>query len=71
MSMREGILPAVGTHVELAPHLDAWMRGDRYGAVVGYGYTRTNFGQRRIVRVKLDRSGRTAHILPGDLTAIA
>lgn len=36
--------------VELAPHLDDWMKGDRFGDVIG----NTPGG---LVRVKLDRSG--------------
>ena len=26
----------IGSRVELAPHLDLWMRGARYGVVEGY-----------------------------------
>jgi hypothetical protein len=40
-----------GKRVQLHPATDAWMRGDRYGTVVKIG--------RRLVSVKLDKSGRT------------
>jgi len=41
----------VGRRIELAPHRDEWMRGDRFGTVTrvtGRGFV-----------VKLERSGRT------------
>lgn len=41
-----------GTRVEIPAHYDAWMRGDRYGEVIGPG---TVPG---VVRVKLDKSGK-------------
>ena len=39
---------AIGQRVETHPATDAWIRGDRYGVVLGYS------GRR--VRVHLDRS---------------
>lgn len=53
MSRAMGALAAsfVGRRVEIAPHLEPWMRGDRYGTIMrvtGRGF-----------RVKLTRSGRT------------
>jgi len=51
----------VGSRVELAPHLDAWMRGDRYGTV-------SKVGRRTLtVSVKLDKSGRTRRFQPHNL----
>ena len=40
----------VGDRIQLPPHTDAWMMGDRYGTVVKVG--------RSIIHVKMDRSGR-------------
>jgi hypothetical protein len=48
----------VGRRVEIAPHTDLWMRGDRYGVV-----TRTT---RTRAYVRFDRSERTSRI-PTDL----
>ena len=50
----------VGTRVGLLPHLDDWMRGDKYGEVVKVGRTK--------IHVKLDRSGRTKTYSKTDLT---
>ena len=54
-----------GTRVEIHPATDHWMRGDRYGTVVGYGRARefatSGAGERfmaRPVRIKLDKSGK-------------
>lgn len=55
--------PSIGRRVELAPHLDAWMAGDRYGVVVKVG--------RKYHYVKMDRSGRTLCVLPSALTLLA
>lgn len=41
----------IGTRVQLPPHTDAWMMGDRYGTIVKVG--------RSIIHVRMDRSGRT------------
>lgn len=49
--------------VQLAPVLDAWMRGDRYGTVV-----RTNSDGS--VKVRLDRSRRLVNLLPRDISAV-
>lgn len=58
------VLP-VGTRVELPPHTDTWMRGDRYGAVVG-GTTG------RAVRIRLDMSGRIIRLCkPSTLDALS
>ena len=52
-----------GKRVQLHPATDAWMRGDRYGVVVSVG--------RKLVRVKMDKSGRTLNLrFPTDLTLI-
>ena len=47
---------AVGDRIELAPHLDRWMMGDRFGEVVKIG--------RLYLHVHMDRSGKTCHISP-------
>jgi hypothetical protein len=49
--------------VELAPYLDLWMQGARYGAV-------NDTTGRKYVHVKLDRTGKVVSILPGDLMPI-
>ena len=46
----------VGDRVELHPGTDLWMRGARYGDVVGLSLTRNDR-----VRVKIDRTGQTIH----------
>ncbi len=45
--------------VELHPATDAWMFGDRYGAVVLIG--------RKYVHVLMDRSGRTLKVQPRNI----
>lgn len=52
----------VGQRVQTHPATDAWMQGDRYGAVVGLGV--------KYIRVKMDRSGRTLKFCPDNLTEI-
>lgn len=46
----------VGMRAELHPATDAWMFGDRYGEVVKVG--------RKLVHVKMDRTGRTLRMHP-------
>ena len=45
--------------MELAPHTDAWMSGDRYGVVVGVGHKR--------LHVHMDRSKAVRNVAPGDV----
>ncbi len=45
-----------GMRVELHPATDAWMLGDRFGTVVRVG--------RRLVHVRMDRSGRVRRLYP-------
>lgn len=52
----------VNDRVELAPHLDAWMMGDRYGYVDKVG--------RVYVHVRCDVSGKIRMIHPENLTQI-
>ena len=40
----------IGKRVEIAPHLDEWMRGDRFGAIERV--------TRRSIHVRMDKSGR-------------
>lgn len=61
MSARLAALAAqyVGRRIELAPHLDSWMRGDRFGTisrVTSRGFT-----------VRLERSGRSLHGVTDDM----
>lgn len=53
---------SIGARVESHPATDAWMRGDRYGVVVRIG--------RKLVYVRMDRSGHTLRFSPDNLTAI-
>ena len=46
----------VGDRVELHPGTDLWMRGARYGDVVGLSLTPNDR-----VRVKIDSTGQTIH----------
>lgn len=66
-----------GTRVELHSATDDWMRGDRFGTVVGMGrkrqYKDTFTGEVREVRpvrVKLDKSGKVKRFHPENITAI-
>lgn len=66
-----------GQRVELHPATDDWMRGDRFGTVIGYGrkreYVDTFTKERsmvRPIRVKLDKSGRVRRFHPDNLIAI-
>lgn len=45
------------TRVQIAPHLDRWMKGDRYGTVVRI--TRRGPGKDNLITVKMDKSGQT------------
>ncbi len=51
-----------GQRVELSPSTDAWMTGDRYGAVVKVG--------RKVVHVQMDRSGRVRKLHPRYISQI-
>jgi len=53
---------AVGQRVELSPATDRWMSGDRFGTVEGVG--------RKLLRIKMDRSGQTAKVSPVNIYAI-
>lgn len=48
--------------VELAPHLDAWMAGDRFGNVVKVTDKR--------IHVRMDRSGRMRMLGHDDVTLV-
>lgn len=50
-----------GQRVQTHPATDEWMQGDRYGEVVRLG--------RRLVLVKLERSGRSKRFAPENLLA--
>lgn len=61
----------IGDRVELHPGTDDWMRGDRYGTVVGFGRSREyvdTFTKKRSsvrpVRVQLDKSGKVKRFHP-------
>lgn len=58
----------VGDRVELAPHTDRWMMGDRFGEIVKVG-TLPRSG-RSWIHVKLDKSGQTKRFRPDSVTMI-
>lgn len=47
---------AVGDRIELAPHLDRWMMGDRYGEIVKIGG--------RFLHVRMDRTDKIVYVVP-------
>lgn len=51
---------AIGMRIELKPHLDRWMMGDRFGEVVKV--------TRKSIHVHLDKSGKTIRLLPDQFT---
>ncbi|MGE5612702.1 MAG: hypothetical protein ACM3UO_00305 [Bacillota bacterium] len=53
----------VGDRVEVAPHLDRWMRGDRFGVV-------EHINRRGAVFVKMDRSGDLSQFAPSNLRRV-
>ena len=66
-----------GTRVELHPACDDWMRGDRFGTVVGMGrkrefidtFTKARFMARPVL-VKLDKSGVTKRFHPDNVSEV-
>ncbi|KKK78564.1 hypothetical protein LCGC14_2842320 [marine sediment metagenome] len=66
-----------GTRVSLHPATDHWMRGDRYGKIVGFGHTRDyldsftkKINKVRPYLVKLDISGKTIRMHPENVFAV-
>lgn len=51
-----------GKRVQLHPATDRWMRGDRFGEIVGSRLHRDLNVTWRVYRVKMDKSGQTARI---------
>lgn len=59
----------IGQRVQLHAATDHWMRGDRFGEIVGYGRKRQytdgeTVTMVRPIRVKLDKSGKTVRLHP-------
>lgn len=54
----------MGKRVQVPTYSDAWMRGDRYGEVIGYLKRRVN--DSAVARVRLDKSGRVETFLIDD-----
>ena len=52
----------MGKRVQIHPGTDAWMMGDRYGTVVG--------STKKLLKIKLDKSGRTIRHDPDDIELI-
>lgn len=49
----------VGDRIELKPHLNSWMMGDRFGEIVSIG--------RRYLHVEMDVSGKTINVVPENI----
>ena len=65
LAAKAGIFFRTGDRVELSPSTDAWMRGARFGEIVGIIRGRKH-GVR--ARIKLDRAG--VVVLPASLFTI-
>lgn len=68
---------AKGARVMMHPASDAWMQGDRYGEVVGYGrkrlYRDMRTGEDTLItplRIKLDKSGKIVREHPDEVIVI-
>ena len=66
-----------GDRVQLHPATDSWMRGDRYGEIVGFGRPRLyrdtftcDEAMERPIKVKLDKSGLVKRFRPSNLFPI-
>ena len=53
----------VGDRVELKPHLNRWMMGDRFGTVVSIG--------RCYLHVEMDVSGKIINVAPENATKVS
>lgn len=68
--------PRIGKHCQLHPATDAWMRGDRFGIIVGVGRRVRSFldpkdpRNGRTLRVRMDRSGRTLRVSEGNIMEV-
>lgn len=64
----------VGQRVQLHPRTDRWMMGDRYGEVSKEIRLEINnlavLPEKKLVAVKMDRSGKTLKVHPGNLILI-
>jgi hypothetical protein len=61
--------------VQIPVYTDRWMMGDRYGEVVGFSKPKKYLDPRdprgrTIVRVKLDKSGKTLRFIFDDCTPV-
>lgn len=52
----------IGSRIEMAPHSDAWMQGDRYAEVVKVG--------RKLLHARFDRSGRYGKVHPSQVARV-
>jgi len=61
------------TRVQIPAYTDRWMRGDRYGKIIGT-YTITDFHKPpkdyEMARVRLDKSGKEARVILADCEVI-
>ena len=68
------MVDVIGKRVELHPATDAWVRGDRYGVIVGLGrfqkYAHLFAEPQCPYRVKLDKSGKTVRLSPQSVSFV-
>lgn len=61
----------VGDRVQLHPAMDLWMRGAKFGTVVGRGFKRSHDGIQPfgipVLKVRLDATGKTVRIFQTNL----
>ena len=66
----------IGMRAELHPATDAWMRGDRYGDIVGVSKRSRSYPDPddprngHTFRIRMDRSGRTLTVSEGNLARV-
>lgn len=59
----------IGKRVEIHPRFDRWMRGDKFGSVVGIRPVRGS-GE-VILKIRMDTSGQTVAFYQDDVTEVA
>jgi hypothetical protein len=57
------------TRVQIPAYTDWWMKGARYGEVVGYGWTGHGDNRREVCKVRLDATGTVHRFIADDCEA--
>lgn len=61
----------VGDRVEVAPRFDRWMKGDRYGEIIGFRHQRLRHEEPvTYVQVLMDKTEDKPFFYPHDLTLV-